>query len=331
MVSRVKKEKNKLKKNILLPAELCAVLGTALVCLTVIAGCGNNVITEAKTVESSGTTVVLENTTDDLEDNQNLTIETESTTSNEDIQETTTKFVPLKPIEYKTLASNDDSGKIGVEFEPYYDANAHIKGEASTKPVKVDFTIPSSENFEGMQGPKDKNAEQVTEASKEIETQKPTEAFVKLEPTEPQTSVNPLDNRINDYMSTYNGYINEVLKRLNEQRTANGVNVPLALDDTLCKVATYRCIECVDYQLFSHTRPDGSTFDMILDDYRVSYSIAGENLARGQNTPESVVTAWMNSEGHRANILYDEFTSVGIGVMQNPANNKYYWALIFIG
>ena len=65
--------------------------------------------------------------------------------------------------------------------------------------------------------------------------------------------------------------------------------------------------------LFDHTRPDGTTCFTALDDAGIRYSTAGENIAAGYSTPEQVVNGWMNSEGHRANILNASFTTIGVG------------------
>ena len=65
---------------------------------------------------------------------------------------------------------------------------------------------------------------------------------------------------------------------------------------------------------FSHTRPDGRSFSTVLAEYNVSYRASGENIAAGQRTPSEVMNGWMNSPGHRANILGNQFGKVGIGV-----------------
>ncbi len=81
----------------------------------------------------------------------------------------------------------------------------------------------------------------------------------------------------------------------------------------------------VDNNYFSHTSPThGSPFDM-LDSYGVQYRTAGENIAQGQRSPETVVDAWMNSQGHRENILNGNFTTIGVGHYQNA------WTQLFIG
>ena len=68
----------------------------------------------------------------------------------------------------------------------------------------------------------------------------------------------------------------------------------------------------------------------MMKQFGISYNTAGENIAMGQTSPSQVMTAWMNSEGHRANILNSSFTKIGVGVAQN-ANGQYYWTQQFIG
>lgn len=78
---------------------------------------------------------------------------------------------------------------------------------------------------------------------------------------------------------------------------------------------------------FSHTSPTyGSPFDM-MKKFGISFRTAGENIAMGQRTPEEVVNAWMNSSGHRQNILNPNFTHIGVGYVENGN----YWTQMFIG
>jgi uncharacterized protein YkwD len=78
---------------------------------------------------------------------------------------------------------------------------------------------------------------------------------------------------------------------------------------------------------FSHTRPDGSRFYTVFDD-TYSFRMIGENLAAGYTSASSVVNAWMNSEGHRANILKDGYTQIGIGITKDK-DGRIYWVQIF--
>lgn len=100
----------------------------------------------------------------------------------------------------------------------------------------------------------------------------------------------------------------------------------LELDADLCAAAQARAQEIA--QSFSHTRPDGSSCFTILEEFGISYRAAGENIAMGQRTPEGVMDGWMNSSGHRANILNGTFTSIGVGYYVDGAGAAH-WVQIF--
>lgn len=100
----------------------------------------------------------------------------------------------------------------------------------------------------------------------------------------------------------------------------------LELDADLCAAAQARAQEIT--QSFSHTRPDGSSCFTILEEFGISYRAAGENIAMGQRTPEEVMDGWMNSSGHRANILNGTFTSIGVGYYVDGAGAAH-WVQIF--
>lgn len=125
--------------------------------------------------------------------------------------------------------------------------------------------------------------------------------------------------------STEIAYIKEVFKLVNEERKAQGLS-ELVLDETLCKAASVRAKESATS--FSHTRPDGTPFSTVLKEYNVSYRRSGENIAYGQKSPAEVMKAWMNSSGHRANILGSSFTNIGIGCYIAP-NGTIYWSQLF--
>lgn len=80
---------------------------------------------------------------------------------------------------------------------------------------------------------------------------------------------------------------------------------------------------------FSHTRPDGSNCATALNEYGVTWRTSGENIAYGYPDPESVMTGWMNSAGHRANILSENFDAIGVGVISR--NGVLYWTQVFAG
>lgn len=121
-------------------------------------------------------------------------------------------------------------------------------------------------------------------------------------------------------------YENEVVRLVNEARAQNGLQ-PLTVNWELSRIARYKSQDMADNGYFSHTSPTyGSPFDMI-HAFGLSYRTAGENIAYGQTTPQIVMNSWMNSSGHRANILNASFTQIGVGY--SPDGN--YWTQMFIG
>ena len=120
----------------------------------------------------------------------------------------------------------------------------------------------------------------------------------------------------------------EVFNLINNQRTQNGLSA-LKIDSEVQKVARIKAQDMVNNNYFSHTSPTyGSPFDM-LKSYKVSYNTAGENIA-GNSSNSGAVNAWMNSSGHRANILNKSFNYTGIGVVNSPKYGKVY-VQMFIG
>lgn len=120
-------------------------------------------------------------------------------------------------------------------------------------------------------------------------------------------------------------YANQVLVLVNQERAKQGLSA-LSMTSALQQAAGVRAKETA--QSFSHTRPNGSSFSTVLNAYAITYNAAGENIAYGQSTPQEVVTGWMNSPGHRANILNTRFHKIGIGVYK-ASNGTYYWEQLF--
>ena len=116
-----------------------------------------------------------------------------------------------------------------------------------------------------------------------------------------------------------------VVELCNEARKQNGVNSSLVLDAKLSTAAQKRAEELV--QLFSHTRPNKTDFSTVLKEYNISYKTAGENIAYGQVDADDVMKSWLNSPGHRANILQKKFGKIGVGIFNH--NNTLYWVQIF--
>ncbi len=126
--------------------------------------------------------------------------------------------------------------------------------------------------------------------------------------------------------STYGA---QVVSLVNAERASQGLS-SLATDAQLTKLAQLKAEDMAENEYFSHTSPTyGTAFDM-MKTYGVSYAAAGENIAMGQKTAEAVMEDWMNSAGHRANILNSAYTSIGVGYAKS-SEGVTYWVQIFKG
>lgn len=142
-------------------------------------------------------------------------------------------------------------------------------------------------------------------------TPKPT---AKPQPTQPAGQIDNLS------------YEKQVVTLVNQERAKNGLK-PLTLSSKLSNVARAKSQDMHDKGYFSHTSPTyGSPFDMMRS-FGISYRAAGENIAMGYGTPAAVMNGWMNSSGHRANILSANFTQIGVGYVADG----HYWTQMFIG
>nr|WP_317359284.1 CAP domain-containing protein [uncultured Tyzzerella sp.] len=133
------------------------------------------------------------------------------------------------------------------------------------------------------------------------------------------------DNSINNdnNLSSISPVEQEVVRLVNIERQKAGL-APLKIDTKLSNVARLKSEDMKKKGYFSHTSPTyGSPFDM-LKQFNITYKTAGENIAKGQKTAQSVVDAWMNSEGHRRNILSKSFTHIGVG------ESSKHWTQLFI-
>lgn len=130
-------------------------------------------------------------------------------------------------------------------------------------------------------------------------------------------------------LSEANKLENEVVVLVNQERAKLGL-APLKNNVDLSNVARYKSEDMRDKNYFSHTSPTyGSPFDM-MKKFGIDYMAAGENIAKGQPTSAAVMSSWMNSPGHKANILSENFTEIGVGVAKD-ANGTIYWTQQFIG
>lgn len=151
--------------------------------------------------------------------------------------------------------------------------------------------------------------EQTPEQDNDTPVQKP----------EQDTNTPPVNSDLHEYEA-------EVIRLVNEIRVENGLNA-LETDIALSRIARIKSQDMKDNNYFSHTSPTyGSPFEM-MKQFGISYRTAGENIARGQKTPAQVVDGWMNSQGHRANILNSTYTHIGVGYVADGN----YWTQMFVG
>lgn len=128
--------------------------------------------------------------------------------------------------------------------------------------------------------------------------------------------------------SSTKAYEDEVLRLVNVERSKNGLPA-LKSDWQLSRVARYKSQDMINKGYFSHTSPTyGSPFKM-MESFGIRFSAAGENIAYGQRTPAEVMKGWMNSPGHRANILNPSYTHIGIGLAKT-SKGVNYWTQMFI-
>lgn len=166
-----------------------------------------------------------------------------------------------------------------------------------------------------------KNAEPVNTANKNTNTPNRVN-------TNTDINVNQnTDTKTNNVKASNLNYEERVVQLVNIEREKNGLN-PLSLDSAISNVARIKSKDMADNNYFAHQSPTyGSAGDM-LNQFGIKWTAWGENIAAGQDTPEEVVNAWMNSEGHRANILSPNFTKIGVGYVTN-SNGRPYWTQMF--
>lgn len=147
------------------------------------------------------------------------------------------------------------------------------------------------------------------------------------QPGDPDTPDNnqPENPSVPDTDTENASFVRQVVNLVNQERAKAGLS-PVTADTSIQAAAQVRAKEIE--KSFSHTRPDGSSFSTALTQQGVTYRGSGENIAWGQKTPEQVMNGWMNSDGHRANILNKNFTKIGVGYHQN-ASGTNYWTQLF--
>lgn len=153
------------------------------------------------------------------------------------------------------------------------------------------------------------------------DTEKPSVPDTEL----PDTSQPGGDGSVSNPGTDADSYARQVAALVNAERAKAGLSA-LSVQAEIVSAANVRAKEIK--QQFSHTRPDGRSFGSVLTENGVSFRGSGENIAYGQKSPEAVMEGWMNSAGHRANILNANFKNIGVGYYQD-ANGVNYWVQLF--
>ena len=203
------------------------------------------------------------------------------------------------------------------------------KFDNSLKGMKCNFGKTPAK----VQAPKISAPNASAKPQKPAETAKPAvPAPVKTEtpaakkpavPAETQKPAAPAGNN-----ATAGSYEMQVVEFVNKERAAQGLPA-LKYNSELSKVAEAKAADLRDNNYFSHTSPTyGSPFDM-MKSFGIKYTAAGENIAKGYMNPKSVMKGWMNSPGHRANILNSSFTEIGVGYVSD-SKGAGYWVQMFI-
>jgi uncharacterized YkwD family protein len=142
--------------------------------------------------------------------------------------------------------------------------------------------------------------------------QQPTQQPVQQPTKQPTQQPSPPAQHTGQPAKDTQGFNQQVLDLVNKQRQNAGLKT-LSMDDSLSHMALVKAQDMINNNYFDHNSPTyGSPFDM-MQKFQITYSYAGENIAKGQTTAEQVMNDWMNSEGHRANILNNNYTKIGIG------------------
>ncbi len=200
-------------------------------------------------------------------------------------------------------------------FQP----NCIIPGQQPTENVVTEQPTakPETQKPAEQKPVEQKPAEEVQKP----EAQKPAENNNTQKPAEQK----PAEPKPAEEAKSLSEFEQRVVELTNAERAKQGLPA-LKIDTELSKVARIKSEDMQKNNYFDHNSPTyGSPFDM-MKKFGISYTSAGENIAQGQRTPEEVVQAWMNSAGHRANILNNGFTHIGVGYVESGN----YWTQQFI-
>jgi uncharacterized YkwD family protein len=193
--------------------------------------------------------------------------------------------------------------------------------------TKYNITLPASQSQslpvqQPVQKPVQQPVQKPVQQPAQEQAQKPVQKPAGTTNSQPEKNT----DEKTETSSELSAFEQQVVKLTNAERAKQGL-AALKIDTELSKVARLKSQDMKDKNYFDHNSPTyGSPFDM-MKKFGISYTSAGENIAQGQKTPEEVVEAWMNSQGHRENIMNSSFTHIGVGYVESGN----YWTQQFIG
>jgi len=233
------------------------------------------------------------------------------------------KTVDLNTVDWNTVLNTNTTTAVKVQpvaAKPVVTQPAAAK-PAVTKPAvtKPAVTQPVATKPAATQPVAAKPVVTQPVATKPAATQPVTTAPAATQPTAPTSNTTVSSSNLT--------YEQKVVELVNIERQKVGLSA-LTLDSAISNVARTKSKDMATNNYFAHQSPTyGSAGDM-LTRFGIKWSAWGENIASGQRTPEAVVTAWMNSAGHRANILSSNFSKIGVGYATN-SNGTPYWTQMF--
>lgn len=201
--------------------------------------------------------------------------------------------------------------------------NGAVKQE-QTEPTTVTDSEPKQPKADKQQRVEQPKGQQQTVEQTETDKQQQTVEQTKAPVQQQQAKQQEQQNK--QTQSQLGEFEQQVVELTNKERTERGLD-PLKVDVQLSEVAAMKSKDMAKNNYFSHNSPTyGSPFDM-MKQFGITYKSAGENIAKGQRTPQEVVNGWMHSQGHRENILNPSFTHIGVGYVEQGN----YWTQQFIG
>lgn len=226
------------------------------------------------------------------------------------------------------LAGCNNDDQAALDPNPTLDDSSISSMHTDTNSKKYPHTLPikvqeAKYEYRTITGSYPSNTGKMQNQKSNV--QQPTQQQQTTQNAQPAPQATPAPAKQANNKQESNDFVASVIELTNAERKKQGLPALQAYPE-LNNVADVKAKDMNEKGYFSHTSPTyGSPFDMMRD-FGITYKSAGENIAQGQQTPEEVVNAWMNSEGHRANILNNEYTHIGVGFEQ-PG---FEWVQMFV-